>query len=132
MLWYLPCHVAKDSKKKEVVRKVYMKIRMGKRRKIQFTDKKHPRSGIVATLMALGALVMMFVLFLCSGNAGGQGGIVFGYLGICNLILSVVGFVMALRCMKQDDIYMTTPTIGSVINGLIIIIYLILYILGVL
>lgn len=109
-----------------------MKIRIGKRRKIQFTDKKHPFWGIVATFMALGALVMMLVLFICAGNARGQGGIVFGYLGISNLILSVAGFVIALRCIKQDDIYMTTPTIGSVINGLIIIVYLILYILGVL
>ncbi len=75
---------------------------------------------------------MMVVLFVCAGNARGQGGIVFGYLGICNLVLSVVGFVIALRCYKQDDIYVTMPTIGSIVNGIIIIIYLILYIMGVL
>ncbi len=109
-----------------------MNIRIGKRRRIQFTDKKHPFWGIVASLLALGALVMMVVLFVCAGNARGQGGIAYGYLGICNLVLSIVGFVMALRCYKQDDIYLTTPTIGSIVNGIIIIIYLILYIMGVL
>ncbi len=109
-----------------------MNIRIGKRRKIQFTDKKHPFMGIVSALIALSSLIMMFVLFVCSGNARGQGGIVFGYLGICNLILFFVGFVVSLRCYKQEDIYVTTPTIGSIVNGIIIIIYLILYIMGVL
>nr|MBP3597928.1 hypothetical protein [Eubacterium sp.] len=109
-----------------------MKIRIGKRRRIQFTDKKHPFWGIVSALISLGALVMMVVIFLCAGNAKGQGGIAYGYLGIFNLVLSIVGFVMALRCYKQDDIYVTTPTIGSIVNGMIIIIYLILYIMGVL
>ncbi len=107
-----------------------MKIRIGKRHKIQFTDKKHPFIGVLSMIIAIVSLLMMIVLFICSGTEKGNGGILYGYLGILNLILSVIGFIFALRCSNREDIYMTTPTVGSVLNGAIIIIYLILYFLG--
>lgn len=81
-------------------------------------------------IIAVVSLVLMLVLFICSGIEKGNGGILYGYLGIVNLFLSVTGFVMALRCLKREDIYMTTPTVGSVLNGIIIILYLILYFQG--
>lgn len=109
-----------------------MNIRIGKRKKIQFTDKKHPMLGIISALIALVSLTVMIILFVGSGLAKGNAGIAYGYIGILNLIISVVGFVFSLRCYKQDEIYMTTPTIGSVVNGIIIIVYLILYFVGVL
>lgn len=107
-----------------------MKIRIGKRRKIQFTDKKHPIMGIFSLLMAVISLVLMIALFIFSGMEGGKGGIVYGYLGIINFVLSAIGFILALRCFRKEDIYMTTPTAGSILNGIIIIIYLILYFWG--
>lgn len=105
-------------------------IRIGKRRKIQFTDKKHPFIGIVSMLIAVLSLVFIIALFVCSSMEKGRGGIHYGYLGILNLVLSAVGFVLSLRCYKKEEIYMTCPAIGSVLNGLIIILYLILYFQG--
>lgn len=107
-----------------------VKIRIGKRHKIQFTDKKHPLIGIFSMIIAIVSLLVMIILFICSGMEKGNGSILYGYLGILNLILSITGFVFALRCFKREDIYMTTPTVGSVLNGIIIILYLILYFLG--
>ena len=84
-----------------------MKIRIGKRRKIQFTDKKHPFIGIVSMVISLLSLIGMIALFIGSGMAKGNAGIVYGYLGILNLSVSVVGFVLSLRCYRKEDIYMT-------------------------
>lgn len=107
-----------------------MRIQIGRRRKIQFTDKKHPIQGVISMLIAIASCILMIALFIGSGMAKGQAGIVYGYFGILNLFLSAVGFIMSLRCYKKEDVYMSTPTIGSVVNGIIIIIYLILYVLG--
>lgn len=107
-----------------------MKIRIGKRRKIQFTDKKHPFIGIVSMIIAFTSLIGMIALFIGAGMAKGNAGILYGYLGILNLIVSVVGFVFSLRCYRKEDVYMTTPAVGSVLNGIIIILYLILYFEG--
>lgn len=107
-----------------------MRIRIGKRRKIQFTDKKHPFIGIVSMIIAFISLIGMIALFVGSGMAKGNAGILYGYLGIVNLIVSVVGFVLSLRCYRKEDVYMTTPAVGSVLNGIIIILFLILYFEG--
>lgn len=110
--------------------KMKMRIRIGKRRKIQFTDKKHPFIGIVSMLIAFASLIFIAVLFIGSGMEKGKGGIVYGYLGVVNLLLSACGFILSLRCYRKEDAYMTTPAIGSLLNGIIIILYLILYFLG--
>lgn len=107
-----------------------MRIRIGKRRKIQFTDKKHPFAGIVSMLIAYISLIFMAALCISSGMERGHGGILYGYLGIVNLILSSIGFILSLRCYKKEDVYMTTPAIGSLLNGIIIILCLILYFQG--
>ena len=56
-----------------------MQIRIGKRRKIQFTDKKHPLQGILSALLAALSFAMMIILFVCSGMEKGNGGIMYGY-----------------------------------------------------
>lgn len=109
-----------------------MNIRFGRQRKIRFTDKKHPTRGVISFLIAVVSLIFMISLFIGSSRAAGNGGIAYGYLGLLNFAIAVAGFVMALRCYKLEDIYMTTPAIGSVVNGCIALIYLFLYFLGVL
>lgn len=86
--------------------------------------------GIVSMLMAMVSFVWMIALFIGSGMAQGKAGIGYGYLGIVNLLFSAIGFVFSLRCYKMEEIYTTTPNIGSFVNGGIIIVYLVLYFAG--
>lgn len=107
-----------------------MNIRIGKRRKIQFTDKRHPAIGIISTIIAVFSFVLMFTLCISSSLAKGNGGIMYGYLGVLNFIMSLTGFILALRCYRKEDIYLTTPMAGSLLNGVIIVLYMILYFWG--
>ena len=107
-----------------------MKIRIRKKRKIQFTDKKHPLAGIISTLIAFVSLFLMIGLFIHSGMEKGNGGLMYGYLGVLNLVLSLAEFILSLRCYKKEEVYMLTATIGSVLNGIIVILFLVLYFWG--
>ena len=99
-----------------------MQIRFGKRRRIRFTDKTHPAAGILSVVM--GTVVMI------SGAAGGKSGLVLGVAGLLDLVFSAVGFWLAMRCYKKEDIYMTTPAAGTVLNGLLVLGLVILYVIG--
>ncbi|MCR5797497.1 MAG: DUF6142 family protein [Eubacterium sp.] len=101
-----------------------------KKRRIQFTDKKHPRQGIISSIMGAVAIIVLLMLFIFSGRAKGHAGILFGYMGILDFILAVAGFVMAIRCIKQEEIYYTTVRIGVVSNGIVGLCLLVLYIVG--
>ena len=82
-----------------------MQIRFGKRRRIRFTDKTHPAAGILSVVMGTVA-------------------------GLLDLVFSAVGFWLAMRCYKKEDIYMTTPAAGTVLNGLLVLGLVILYVIG--
>ena len=107
-----------------------MQIRFGKRKKIQFTDRSHPLMGIISVI--LGGLSLAALIALCafSGEVGGKAGIFVGVIGMISMAMSSVGFVLAIKCYRKEEIYVVTPTIGSITNGLLIIVYFLLLFMG--
>lgn len=108
-----------------------MQIRFGSRRKIQFTDKTHPAGGIVSVVIGVMALAALVTLCLVSCSVKGNAGFLFGIYGLLVLVAGIVGFVMAARCYKKDEIYMVTPAVGTVLNVTIILFCILIYVLGV-
>jgi hypothetical protein len=107
-----------------------MQIRFGKRRRIRFTDKTHPAAGILSVVMGTVAWIVLIILVMISGAAGGKSGLALGVAGLLDLVFSAVGFWLAMRCYKKEDIYMTTPAAGTVLNGLLVLGLVILYVIG--
>lgn len=107
-----------------------MQIRFGKRRRIRFTDKYHPVEGIISSVIGVLSVVFLCILFVLSSKARGTAGLYVGVLGMLNLAISIVGFVMAVKCYKKEDIYMLTPALGAILNGLMVISGMLLYVSG--
>lgn len=107
-----------------------MQVRFGKRKKIQFTDRSHPPMGIISVILGVLALAALVALCFFSGSEGGKAGIFVGAVGMLSMIMSIIGFVMAIKCFRKEEIYMVSPTIGSVTNGILVIVYLLLLFIG--
>lgn len=107
-----------------------MQIRFGKRKKIQFTDRSHPFMGIISVILGGLSLVALISLCVFSGEEGGKAGILVGVIGMISMVMSIIGFVLAIKCYRKDEIYMVTPTIGSITNGLLVIVYFLLLFMG--
>lgn len=103
-----------------------------KRRKdgLHLTDKKHPKQGIWSTVLGILSLVLFLVLCFLSGEAGGKAGAWIGILGVLCAAINIWGFVLAMLSLKLDNIRQLFPSLGVVINGLMILMYLVIYILG--
>lgn len=108
-----------------------MQVRFGKRRGIRFSDRTHPVFGIISTLIGCASFLILLILCLVSGRAKGNAGIMVGVVGILSMLASVVGFIMATKCYRKEDIYMSMPVVGSVLNGVLVIVYLLLFCVGV-
>ncbi len=107
-----------------------MSRRRSRRHKIQFSDRSHPKAGIVSTVMGAVALILLIVLCLISGAARGLSGGWIGVAGMWTLILSIVGFVLAVKSYKMEDIYRITPMLGSILNGVVSVVMMLLYVQG--
>lgn len=102
----------------------------GKKSSLHLTDKKHPMFAIIATLLALLSVIVFLAACFWSAESHGKAGIFVGLVGVLSFLLSIIGFVLSWISLHQDNIRPLFPTIASVFNGLLVIFYLLLYILG--
>lgn len=108
---------------------------MGLRKKqkhssLRLTDKKHPPLAIGATVIGFLSAILFFAVCLFSSESHGKAGVLIGLWGIMCFVLSVVGFIMSWISLHQENIRTLFPTIASLINGLLMVFYLMLYIWG--
>lgn len=107
-----------------------MNIRIGSRKRIQFTDKTHPVPGIISVILGFCSFVLLLVLCILSSKAKGAAGMEVGTLGILDFAVSLTGFIMAVKCYRKEDIYLLMPSIGAALNGILVILCMILYVMG--
>jgi len=108
-----------------------MKLFKHKKAMIHFSARRHTKTGICSAIIGIIVILGFLTISLLSGLAGGDGGLVLGIIGMLLLGLSIFGFVLSYRSFKKKDIFYRFPVIGSVLNGLMTIVLLIIYIFGV-
>lgn len=97
---------------------------------LRLTDKRHPPIAVLSCGLAVLSLGVFAVLCFMSGETDGHSGLEAGIMGLICALISIVGFVMAWISLNQDNIRTLFPTIAAVSHGLLILLYLIVYILG--
>lgn len=102
-----------------------------KRESIQFSGRKHTKLGILSAVIGLMAVLGFITLSIISGIYGGGGGLLIGIAGICLFFIALLGFILSYKELKQRDIYYKFPMIGIITNGIMLILLMIIYILGI-
>lgn len=104
-------------------------IRLKKRKTAYtFTDKTHPKEGILSVIVGSVLLISFLVLFLVTSRK--QGGLFIGVLGLGIFFGSIAGIWLSVKAMKKEDILYRFPIIGIVINGIVLLISVSLYFIG--
>lgn len=97
---------------------------------LHLTAKHHPRRAIIATLLGLLSLGVFAVVCIAAGNSDGHAGLLSGVVGMLCLLIAVFGFVLSWFSLHEDNIRPLFPTISSLLNGLLVILYMLVYIWG--
>lgn len=105
---------------------------MDRKSKLKFKGRKHSKKGIAAMVLALFALAGFIAASVISAYAKGQAGILVGYMGIGCFIVSVVGFALGVRSLREPDILYFQPVFGVAVNGLLMLALVSLYLTGLL
>ncbi|BCN29833.1 hypothetical protein bsdtb5_11280 [Anaeromicropila herbilytica] len=96
----------------------------------KFSDKTHPKLGIISVILGAISLILMCYLSYLSSSSHGKGNIYIGLFGIVAFIISIFGLVCSVKSVKEKEIFYTFPIIGMVVNGLLVIGCAILYFIG--
>ncbi len=100
-----------------------------KKRKI-YTDKKHAVKGIVATVLAVAALILFAVIIYISFKHGGEADMWIGSLALISILLGVVGLVLGLMSFRNENSYKLFAQIGSFLNVFVLLIWGLIYMIG--
>lgn len=104
---------------------------MAKRFRYAFAKKKEAAKG----KLSLGLVIASFLLFvaavLVSFFLGEPFGFLVGGLSVFGMLLSVYGFIMGLVSFSEENRKHTTSIIGSIVNGMVVIIWIGIFLTGV-
>jgi len=104
---------------------------MAKRFKYTSRFRPEAQGGVAAFLMATLSAVLFLVAVIISYIFSGQGGIVLGAIGLAGLLLATVGFFIGIKSFSEKESSHRSSTIASIANGIIAIVWLGLYLVGV-
>lgn len=112
--------------------KVPRKVKKARSGKYKFSVRTHPIQGIISFGFGIVSLFAFIILCVLSGNAKGTSGLMAGVVGVLSMLISIVGFVLAMIALRKRDIHYRFPVIGGILNGILMIVYLTLYVSGIL
>lgn len=97
----------------------------------KFSDKIHPARAIFSVILAVVPVGGLVLLPYLSSRTGGNGGLILGAAGMAAMVCSLVGLILGIKSLKQKDIYYSMPIVGTLMNGIFLIIYFVIYIAGI-
>lgn len=96
----------------------------------KFSGRNHSVKGMISFLIGLFVLFAFLVLVILSSVSGGNGGMLLGILGILFAFFNIGGFVIGIKSLKEKEIYYVAPVGGIILNGILIVVFFMLYLLG--
>ncbi|NLC17989.1 MAG: hypothetical protein GX757_02005 [Clostridiales bacterium] len=97
---------------------------------IHFSGRRHTKTGIAATIIGVAVIAGFLTISMISGLNKGNGSFILGLIGLFLFFVAILGFVLAYKAFKKKDIFYRFPIIGVVLNGLMIIVLFVIYLMG--
>lgn len=104
---------------------------MRKKYKYSFARKKEADGGFVSLIYAGISLFLFLVAALLSFSQSGNAGSWIGAFGVMAILFSACGFAAGLRSFKEKDRNYYFSAIGSLANGMFLIGWLALFLIGI-
>ena len=104
---------------------------MAKRFKYTSQLKPETQGGMASFLMAIISVFLFIVAVVISFIFKGQGGNILGAIGIVGLLMALTGFVIGIKSFYDKEKSHRYSTIASMVNGIVAVIWLALYLVGV-
>ena len=79
---------------------------------------------------AISVSSILIITSILSAISKGNAGIIAGILPMFAMNISIAGLVLAYRSLRNDDVKLKHVYTGLITNGLLVIVYLVLYIIG--
>lgn len=104
---------------------------MAKRYRYAFTKRKEASKGKLSIGLAITSLLLLAAAICTAIYLDGQFGFIIGGISLFAMLVSIYGFIMGLSSFSEEDRLHRTSIIGSISNGIIVVVWLGFYLMGV-
>lgn len=104
---------------------------MARRYRYAFAKKKEAGKGKLSVGLAAASFLLFFAAVLLAFFLEGELGYLVGGTSLFAMLLSIYGFIMGLVSFSEEERNHRTSIIGSIINGIIMVGWLGLFLMGV-
>lgn len=95
---------------------------MSRKPRIIFTDNKRSKRGIMAIVLAVICICSLLYSFIYSYHTEGNIASTFGGALVVTLIMAVVGICLGVSAGMDNSKFKLFPTIGTVLNSIVLVI----------
>ena len=100
------------------IRKLWEEQKMAKKSGYMFTNRKHPKRAIMATILGcISLLSLVFAVYLSYANGGNNPGSA-GLTGLFITLFSMIGLVLGILTIMERDRYLLFPVLAIVLNAI--------------
>ncbi len=100
------------------------------KRRYKFTVRNLSRAGIRSSVRGMIALLLTGGMVATAYMEYGQAGKQIAVLGLLALLLALTGLYQGIRGLGEEDTYKGFPYMGCVLNGLVLLAFVGIYLLG--
>lgn len=107
------------------------KTHKSKTGRLKFKGRHYSARAFASLGMGIVAVIAYIVMAIIAHKANGNAGIAVGIVGMGMFVLSLAGFIVGFRSLKERDIFFGFSVAGMGVCTFSLIVYLVSYIIGV-
>ncbi len=100
------------------------------RRALRIVTEKTPILVKVSLCVGILSLASFFAVCIISAKELGKAGMLVGVIPVVSVFFNIVAFIISYRNLQMDNIRKKWVVVSSYLNGALVILYLVLYIIG--
>lgn len=104
---------------------------MARVKRYKFVKERYSKDGQISTLLAIVCIALLLCSSLVSFAMRGGAGVLVGGIALMTMLLSVYGFYLGLKGFSEKNCSNVVCIIGAISNGLIIVAFLAIYLIGI-
>ncbi len=104
---------------------------MARVKRYKFAKKTYAKNGKISAVLAVVCLALLLLASIVSFALRGNAGVFVGGIALMAMLLSVYGFYLGLKGFSEKNCSNLFCIIGAIANGLIMVGYLAIYLMGV-
>ena len=103
-----------------------------RKERAKFSGRTHSTRGLVSMVFGIISVIAFLVLVNYTFILKGQASEYVGSIGIFLFMFSVIGLVLGIKGLREEDVYKMSSTIGTTFNSIALLVLIAVFIKGIL